>query len=80
MDKRIIELEKYKRDIENKKDIDNNNITLEELSIEELEGITKLYKDEIKYLSEDIKARVKNIAILEKNNKILRKMLGKGDK
>ena len=80
MDKRIIELEKYKRDIENKKDIDNNNITLEELSIDELEGITKLYKDEIKYLSEDIKARVKNIAILEKNNKILRKMLGKGDK
>ena len=80
MDKRIIELEKYKRDIKNKKDIDNNNITLEELSIDELEGITKLYKDEIKYLSEDIKARVKNIAILEKNNKILRKMLGKGDK
>ena len=80
MDKRIIELEKYKRDIENKKDIDNNDITLEELSIDELEGITKLYKDEIKYLSEDIKARVKNIAILEKNNKILRKMLGKGDK
>ena len=80
MDKRIIELEKYKRDIENKKDIDNNDITLEELSIDELESITKLYKDEIKYLSEDIKARVKNIAILEKNNKILRKMLGKGDK
>lgn len=80
MDKRIIELEKYKRDIENKNDIDNNNISLEELSIDELEGITKLYKDEIKYLSEDIKARVKNIAILEKNNKILRKMLGKGDK
>lgn len=80
MDKRIIELEKYKRDIENKKDIDNNNITLEELSIDELEGITKLYKDEIKYLSEDIKKRVKNISILEKNNKMLRKMLGKGDK
>ena len=80
MDKRIIELEKYKRDIKNKNDIDNNNITLEELSIDELESITKLYKDEIKYLSEDIKARVKNIAILEKNNKILRKMLGKGDK
>lgn len=80
MDKRIIELEKYKRDIKNKNDIDNNNISLEELSIDELEGITKLYKDEIKYLSEDIKARVKNIAILEKNNKILRKMLGKGDK
>ena len=51
MDNKIIELEQYKRDIQNKNNLDNKSITLDELSIEELDGVSKLYRDEIKYLT-----------------------------
>ena len=79
MNNKIIELEKYKRDVQNKNNLDNKSITLDELSIEELDGVSKLYKDEIKYLTEDIKKRVANIERLKQENKRLRKMLGRGD-
>lgn len=79
MDNKIIQLEQYKRDIQNKNNIDNKSITLDELSIEELEGVSKLYKNEIKYLTEDIKNRVENIERLKKENKKLKKILGRGE-
>lgn len=79
MNNKIIELEKYKTNLQNKNELDNGNITLDELSIEELDGVIKLYKDEIKYYTEDIKLRLTNIERLEKENKRLRKLLGGGD-
>ena len=42
MDNKIVELEKYKRDIQNKNELDNKSITLEELNIEEIDGESKL--------------------------------------
>ena len=50
-----------------------------ELSIEELDGVSKLYKDEIKYLTEDIKKRVENIERLKQENKKLKKVLGRSE-
>ena len=79
MDNKIVELEKYKRDIQNKNDLDNKSITLDELTIEELDGISKLYKNEIKYLTEDIKMRVDNIERLKQENKKLKKVLGRSE-
>lgn len=79
MNNKIIELEKYKNDIQNKNNLDNKSITLEELSLEELEGVGKLYKDEIKYLTEDIKKRIENIERLKQENKRLRKILGRSE-
>ena len=79
MDNKIVELEKYKRDIQNKNDLDNKSITLDELSIEELDGVSKLYRDEIKYLTEDIKKRVDNIERLKQENKKLKKILGRSE-
>ena len=80
MNNKIIELEKYKTNLQNKKELDNGNITLDELSIEELDGVSKLYKDEIKYYTEDIKLRLTNIERLEKENKRLKKLLGRSEK
>lgn len=79
MNNKIIELEKYKQDIQNKNNLDNKSITLDELSIEELDGVGKLYRDEIKYLTEDIKMRVENIERLKQENKKLKKILGRGE-
>jgi len=79
MNTKIIELEKYKRDIRNKNNLDNKSITLEELSIEELDGVSKLYKNEIKTLTEDIRIRINNIERLKQENKRLRKILGRGE-
>ena len=80
MNNKIIDLEKYKTNLQNKKELDNGNITLDELSIEELDGVSKLYKDEIKYYTEDIKLRLTNIERLEKENKRLKKLLGRSEK
>lgn len=79
MDNRIVELEKYKRDIQNKNNLDNKNITLDELSIEELDRVSELYRNEIKHLSEDIKMRADNIERLEQENQQLKKMLGRSE-
>ena len=79
MDNKIVELEKYKKDIQNKNNLDNKSITLEELSIEELDGVSKLYRSEIKYLTEDIKKRVDNIERLKQENKKLKKILGRSE-
>lgn len=79
MDNKIVELEKYKIDIQNKNNLDNKSITLDELSIEELDGVSKLYRSEIKYLTEDIKKRVENIERLKQENKKLKKILGRSE-
>lgn len=79
MDNKIVELEKYKINIQNKNNLDNKSITLDELSIEELDGVSKLYRDEIKYLTEDIKKRVDNIERLKQENKKLKKILGRSE-
>ena len=59
--------------------ITNKSITLDELTIEELDGVSKLYRNEIKYLTEDIKMRVDNIERLKQENKKLKKILGSGE-
>ena len=79
MDNKIVELEKYKINIQNKNNLDNKSITLDELTIEELDGVSKLYKNEIKYLTEDIKKRVDNIERLKQENKKLKKILGRSE-
>ena len=79
MDNRIVELEKYKRDIQNKNNLDNKNITLDELSIEELDDVSELYRNEIKHLSEDIRIRADNIERLEQENQQLKKILGRSE-
>lgn len=76
---KIVELERYKKDIQNKNNLDNKSITLEELSIEELDGVSKLYRNEIKDLTDDIKNVVEDIERLKQENKKLRKILGKSE-
>ena len=66
----IIELEEYRTMLDNKKNLDNGTITLEELSIEELEDVKKVYYSEVSNLSQDVK-------ILEEENKKLKRLLGK---
>ncbi len=80
MSNKIIKLEEYRNNLQNKIDLDNNNITIDELSLEEIEGVNKLYKMEIKELTKDIEKRAKNIERLEKENKMLRKILGDNKK
>ena len=79
MNDKIVQLEQYKRDVQNKNNLDNKNITLEELSIEELDGVSNLYKSEIKKLTEDIKVRITNIERLKQENKKLRRILGRSE-
>ena len=80
MSDKIIKLEEYRNNLQNKIDLDNNNITIDELSLEEIEGVNKLYKMEIKELTKDIENRARNIERLEKENKMLRKILGDNKK
>ena len=75
----IIYLEEYKRDLTNKKELDSGNITLEDLSLEELEGISILYKNEIKSIQSAIEQKKTNIEKLKKENEYLRKLVKDGD-
>lgn len=70
MNDKIIELEEYRTMLDNKKNLDNGTITLEELSLEELEDVKKVYYSEVSNLSQDVK-------ILEEENKKLKRLLGK---
>lgn len=70
MNDRIIELEEYKNMINNKKNLDNKTITLDELSLEEIEDVNKLYKSEVTKLSKEVK-------YLEEENKKLKLLLQK---
>ena len=65
MNDNIEDLEEYRNNLNNKKKIDSNEITLDYLNLEEIENLKELYVKEIKNLDEEIKE-------LEKENKILR--------
>ena len=65
MNKDIIDLQDYRNNLENKKKIESNEITLDYLDLEQIEGLKKLYIEEIKKLDEEIKE-------LKKKNKMLR--------
>jgi len=83
----IIVLEEYKRNIKNKQDLDNGTITLEELSLEELDGVSDLYKKEIiainreiEQTNREIERKNHNIEKLKQQNMYLRKLIRNGDK
>ena len=69
MNDKIIELKEYKNIIENKKELDNKVKTVDDLSLEELEDISKLYQNEVYKLSQEVN-------ILEKENKKLKVLKG----
>ena len=70
MNDKIVELEEYKNMINNKNDLDNGNVSLDELSLEEIEDVSKLYGSEVSKLSQEVK-------ILEEENIKLKRLLGK---
>lgn len=70
MNDKIVELEEYKTMINNKKNLDNKTISLDELPLEELEDLNKLYRGEVSELSQEVK-------ILEEENIKLKRLLGK---
>ena len=69
MNDKIVELEEYKNMINNKNDLDNGTVSLDELSLEEIEDVSKLYGSEVSKLSQEIK-------ILEEENIKLKRLLG----
>ena len=69
MNDKIIELKEYKNIIENKKELDNNVKTVDDLSLEELEDVSSLYQNEVSKLSQEV-------SILEKENKKLKVLKG----
>ena len=71
----VILLEEYKRNLTNKKDLDNGTINVEDLSIEELDGVSSLYISEIKNINREIDQRKNNIEILKQENSHLRKLI-----
>lgn len=70
MNDKIVELEEYKTIINNKKNLDNKTISLDELSLEELEDLNKLYRGEVSNLLQEVKA-------LEEENIKLKRLLEK---
>ncbi len=70
MNDKIVELEEYKTMINNKKNLDNKTISLDELPLEELEDLNKLYRGEVSELSQEVKT-------LEEENIKLKRFLGK---
>lgn len=70
MNDKIVELEEYKTMINNKKNLDNKTISLDELPLEELEDLNKLYRGEVSKLSQEVKT-------LEEENINLKRLLGK---
>ena len=51
MKNNVILLEEYKRNLINKKNLDNGTVSLEDLSFEELDGIIDLYISEIRNIN-----------------------------
>lgn len=68
MNDKIIELEEYKNLIQNKNDLDNKIKEIDDLSLEELEDVNKIYKNEVSKLSQEVK-------LLEEENKKLKTLL-----
>ena len=53
-----------------KKDLDNKTLSLNELSLEEIEDVNKLYSSEVYKLSQEVQ-------LLDENNKKLKELLEK---
>ena len=70
MNEKIIELKEYKQLIENKIGLDNGTTCVDNLSLEELEDVNKLYLKEAYKIAKEIQG-------LEKENKRLKKLLEK---
>ncbi len=75
----LILLEEYKRHLANKKNLDNGTISLEDLSLEELDGVSSLYISEIKKINREIEQKKDNIERLKQENSYLRKLVRDGD-
>ena len=69
MNDKIIELKEYKNIIENKKELDNKVKTVDDLSLEELEGVRFLYAKEVIKLLQEVNK-------LEEENKKLKMFFG----
>ena len=70
MNNKIIELESHKDSLINKKKLDNKEIELDGLLLDEVEGVKKLYINEIMSLEQEIKAlREENIRLLKNRAK-----------
>ena len=65
-DEKVIDFQSYI----NKRDLDAGKITLDELSLEELESVEELYTKEINQI-------IREIESLQAENERLRKLLGK---
>lgn len=72
-------LKKLKDNLIIKQKLDNKEITVHDLDEEQLDGVTILYRNEIKGLETDIKEIVKDIQTLEHENKVLREQLRRGE-
>ena len=68
MDSKIEDLMEYKQTIENKRDLDLDKISVDDLTLEELENVAELYKKEIQQIN-------RNIAMLEQENESLKNEL-----
>ena len=70
MTDKITELEEYKKMAKIKKDLDNKTLSLNELSLEEIEDVNKIYSSEVYKLSQEVQ-------LLDENNKKLKELLEK---
>ena len=70
MNDKIIELEEYKNMINNKSSLDNKTITIDELSLEEMENVKELYISEVSKLAHEVQ-------VLDEENIKLKRLLGK---
>ena len=68
MNDKIIDLMQYKQTLENKRDLDNETKTLDDLSLEEIEDVSQLYIKEIQQIN-------KEIILLKKENEMLKNNL-----
>lgn len=73
---KVVDFQSYK----NKRDLDTGEITLDELSLEELDAVENLYAKEIQQLIKDIEKTKANIERLEAENERLRRVLADAKK
>lgn len=66
----LTELEEYKKMAKIKKDLDNKTLSLNELSLEEIEDVNKIYSSEVYKLSQEVQ-------LLDEKNKKLKELLEK---
>jgi len=72
-------LEEYKRLLTIKKGLVEGSILLDELSLEDLDGINELYGEELKSIEMEIEKKKANIEELKRENAYLKKLIRSGD-